>query len=224
MENSNMQGAYHFFKSDPILQLFMSSKKAYVVVHGPQQFFLSNGFIFLPIDPNEIYGGAIGIPISKAEVLKTRNKPKNPCMMQWRNWDDLVVMKRIKDIGCIPPYYEPHPNFRTCSTMMGIKRWYDVMNEIRNNRPDLPCQQMPRIDFGISTRSNASLIKGTFMITVIYPEQVKVITQSRAVDVNTLIGNIGGYIGLFLGRVYYFDNLYGRRVIYLHLCLIYYEA
>ena len=33
-----------------------------------------------------------------------------------------------------------------------------------------------------------------------YPEEVKIITQSKEVDVHSLIGNIGGYLGLFLGK------------------------
>ena len=43
--------------------------------------------------------------------------------------------------------------------------------------------------------------KGTLVVSVQYPEQAKIITQSRAVDFNALIGNIGGYIGLFLGMI-----------------------
>jgi hypothetical protein len=204
VESSNTQdfkSVNHYFKSDPIVDNFMSAKTTLVTIHGPQQFHLTNGFKIVAFDANETYGGALFIQINKAEVLKTRNKPKNPCMMQWRNWDNLVTLKRIQDIGCLPPYYEPHPNFKICSTMMEIKRWHNVINEIKNNRSDLPCQQMPEIDFEISKISNGSNIKGKFMISIGYPEHVKVITQSRAVDVNTLIGNIGGYIGLFLGTV-----------------------
>ena len=35
-----------------------------------------------------------------------------------------------------------------------------------------------------------------------YPDNVRVIQQSKEVDAHSLIGNIGGYIGLFLGRTY----------------------
>jgi hypothetical protein len=204
MENSNMQDfafVNHFFKSDPILQHFMSSNTVYAIVYGPHQIFLVNGVKHVSFGANETFGGALSLQINKAEVLKTRNKPKNPCMMPWRNWDYLVTMKRIKDIGCLPPYCEPYPNFTICSTVMGIKRWHNVMNEIRNERSDLPCQQMPRIDFEVSKVSHGSPKKGTLLISIGYPEQVKIITQSRAVDGNTLIGNIGGYIGLFLSTV-----------------------
>ena len=37
-------------------------------------------------------------------------------------------------------------------------------------------------------------------ITIEYPEEVKIITQTKDVDVHSLIGNIGGYLGLFLGK------------------------
>ena len=73
------------------------------------------------------------------------------------------------------------------------------MPTIRNAFDYQPCQQMPRIDFDLD--QGKSDLKGVLVIGVGYPEQVKIITQSRAVDFNALIGNIGGYIGLFLGRL-----------------------
>ena len=41
----------------------------------------------------------------------------------------------------------------------------------------------------------------TFPIAVNFQSKVKIITQSQEVDVHSLIGNIGGYIGLFLGMI-----------------------
>ena len=38
-----------------------------------------------------------------------------------------------------------------------------------------------------------------FNVAVTYPEYAKVIEQSKDVDIHALIGNIGGYVGLFLG-------------------------
>ena len=40
-------------------------------------------------------------------------------------------------------------------------------------------------------------------LMIIYPEEVRLITQSKEIDVHTLIGNIGAYIGLFLGNILY---------------------
>ena len=45
-----------------------------------------------------------------------------------------------------------------------------------------------------------------FMIE--YPDKMKIISQARSVDFHTLIGNIGGYIGLFLGMLLYSYKMY----------------
>ena len=39
-----------------------------------------------------------------------------------------------------------------------------------------------------------------FPLIIYYPDKVKYVTQYQAIDIHALIGNIGGYIGLFLGN------------------------
>ena len=39
-----------------------------------------------------------------------------------------------------------------------------------------------------------------FMVTLSYPNQYKEIKMIQAIDIQTVIGNAGGYIGLFLGN------------------------
>ena len=200
MENSEMfeiNYAKHLFKADPFLQRGLSSKMIYALAHGPHQSLLTNNIKVVSFDANDIYGGDITFKMSKIELVKTRNKPKSPFVMQWRDWDEFVSLRHIKDIGCIPPYYESHQNVPICSTMKEMKRWYNILATIRNEREYMHCQQMPGIDFEIYKGHNRT--HGTFTISIGYPELVKIITQSRAVDVNALIGNLGGYIGLFLG-------------------------
>ena len=43
-------------------------------------------------------------------------------------------------------------------------------------------------------------MKKDYLISISYPPMAKMITQSQAVDAHSLVGNIGGYIGLFLGK------------------------
>jgi hypothetical protein len=62
----------------------------------------------------------------------------------------------------------------------------------------VPCQGIPDISY--SYRQVPNKTKG-FTITIIYPNIVKIVTQSQAVDVHSLIGNMGGYIGLFMGNL-----------------------
>ena len=170
------------------------------MVHGPRQMLLSRNVQLISFKYNESYGGNLYIQISKAEILIRRNKPKAHCVTELNNWDNMVISKHTKDIGCVPQYLpdEFHGTFPICKTKNETKRWNHLRDSVLNDEYLLPCHQMPRIDYGIQHAPYDK--KGTFSITVGYPEEVKIITQSRAVNTDTLIGNIGGYIGLFLGK------------------------
>ena len=75
------------------------------------------------------------------------------------------------------------------------------MGHIRKNDFPPPCQGISKLDFVFNSVQygwNDKLLR----IFVEYPDQLKSITQSQAVDVHALIGNMGGYIGLFLGKIY----------------------
>jgi len=196
MDNSDMfeiNYAKHFFRSDPILQHVLSSKMVYALAHGPHQSLLTNNIKVVSFDANAIYGEDITFKMSKIEVVKTRNKPKSPCVTHWRNWDEFISLRHWKDIGCIPPYHESHQNVPICSTMKEIKRWYNILATIINVREYMPCKQMPVIDFDVH-KGGQRRTSDAFSISIGYPELAKIITQSRAVDENALIG-------LFLGML-----------------------
>ena len=61
-----------------------------------------------------------------------------------------------------------------------------------------PCHRISKIRFELKQYDMGNL----FTIFMKYPEEIKMITQSKEVDIHTLIGNVGGYIGLFLGKYY----------------------
>ena len=48
-------------------------------------------------------------------------------------------------------------------------------------------------------------------IYVSYPDKWKIVTQSQLVDIHALIGNVGGYIGLFLGEMLYILILFQSK-------------
>ena len=53
----------------------------------------------------------------------------------------------------------------------------------------------------ISSMNMITVSNGTSpKLLISYPDKIKVITQLKSVDAHMLIGNIGGYIGLFLGN------------------------
>ena len=62
------------------------------------------------------------------------------------------------------------------------------------------CTRLSKISSKIKSTNRGNKDADDWYLTVLYPEEVKLITQSKEVDVHALIGNIGGYIGLFLGN------------------------
>ena len=69
------------------------------------------------------------------------------------------------------------------------------------------CQIMSNVR---SSTKISSMEKENYTLYIIleYPEQMKIITQLKEIDFQTLIGNIGGYIGLFLGNILLSSSVY----------------
>ena len=69
---------------------------------------------------------------------------------------------------------------------------------------NLPCEEMSHVfykhldidDFIVDMFGVIDM----YTLQIAYPEKFKIITQKQDIDIHALIGNIGGYIGLFLGK------------------------
>ena len=184
----------------------------YAMIHYPNQFLLSDPGSMISSSMNDSKGLSLGILIKKVEILRRRNKPKEPCLTTWRNWDNLTLLRYTKDIGCVAPYQKPLYNFSTCSTKKKLEEWSMFPASTKEKSHYQPCEEMPRTDFVLAEDTKRP--RKSFFFSVTYPPKAKIITQSKAVDINSLIGNIGGYIGLFLGILYYCNPYYIKQLIY----------
>ena len=137
--------------------------------------------------------------IKNIEVLKRRNRGKS-CLNDWENYDDLVLTKHLKMAGCDNPYQ--NGNNKTCVTKTERRRAKYEFEEVRDKYYPAPCQEMPHVAYDHQIRI-FSVNNTGFQFMIEYPDKMKIISQARSVDFHTLIGNIGGYIGLFLGMFLY---------------------
>ena len=64
----------------------------------------------------------------------------------------------------------------------------------------VPCQEMSQLAFKFSDGFE-QIGYDSFPLLIQFPDKIRAITQSQAIDIHSLIGNIGGYIGLFLGKL-----------------------
>ena len=172
----------------------------------PQQFLQTFLGVRIWEDLNETAEVPYLVP-ETIEAIKRRNKPKEPCFLEWRKFDDIVLQQHIKKVGCRAPYMDRYKNFSLCDTKKKmqssmfnnfgvVERYPPVCQGISNlalKKVKVPMNQTWFLDNTTNTDA--------LMLLIGFLDKVKIITQYRLVDGQALVGYIGGYVGLFLGTI-----------------------
>ena len=145
------------------------------------------------------------LTVKNMEVLKHRNKADKPCNTDWKNDDDIVMYKIMHQVGCKPPHWKlVHTNLNPCSTKEEILQFKWPTYETLQNFPS-PCQVIEKLQYDYEEYddkypTNLGNVSSWFGISLFFPEpSYKEIKQVQAYDLESFVGNTGGYIGLFLG-------------------------
>ena len=143
--------------------------------------------------------------VKNTEVLKRRNKFASPCNPDWENDDDIIMGKIMASIGCQPPHWKLNSNLPPCSKIKQMKKFnWPSYQDLQIFPP--PCNVIEKIQYDYKevdasmNEDNSQKVTPWFGITVFFPEpSFKEIKQVQAYDIESFVGNVGGYIGLFLG-------------------------
>ena len=137
--------------------------------------------------------------------IERYKKNRNNCIENWKNYDNITLENHLRNVGCKTPDQITSDAWPVCNGKEKMKsarlRLHD--EKIR------PCREIESIDydFGESERSLnvVPLVNGRpwknwicFVYRILNP-RFKVIVQRKDVDFQTLVGYIGGYIGIFTG-------------------------
>ena len=187
----------------------------YIVVHYEGQFFLANEFNF---DNNYFYLDEqidTRIRINKFEILKRRNSRRTKCLEGVESYDDMIIDKLLLRNRCRPPYLKSHGIIKNhryypkCDTKKKIGSTKVEIGTRQKMEVSKACHRaseiLTEIKPSLRTTRDRNRRYPYWSLLIRYPEEVKIITQSKEVDVHSLIGNIGGYLGLFLGRLLHFE-------------------
>lgn len=152
-------------------------------LHYPNQFLRSYNTIKRDWPKRAKYAGyTIRFIIDTVEVLCRRNKWRYPCYDNWENYDDIILRKHIKKVGCRAPYQQPNSTVPICKTK------YEMKNSILSLRTDdygfsPPCKSLEKITYRIEeeTFHNSSEynIDDTFWIGLYLPQTFKEIEETR---------------------------------------------
>ena len=158
---------------------------------------------------SEITNGSYNmkLQVRGMEVIQHRDKSSEPCNNNWKMYDQQVITATIQENKCIPSYWKnSHQlSFPPCSTSQQMKNFY--MDE-RWNKHIRPCRSMTKISYSLSEyaatkyglKYGEEYENNHFTLMLYFPnEYYKEIKLVRAIDITSLIGNSGGYIGLCLG-------------------------
>ena len=152
--------------------------------------------------------------IQNMVVMKRRNKLNEECQKFWTQNDHWMITDMISKAGCGMPHWKMNT---TCPNCVGenLKTMNNLLKNLENY--PYPCQSIEKVLYlyqetaGLDNKDDtivASRERGEpnydlqeiiqVMLSFQGPTYME-ITQIRAFDGQSLIGNAGGYVGLFLG-------------------------
>ena len=180
------------------LLLEAKSITPFVVFNYPRQFLRNLQDVHVIWDTVTNTTTLTRFKINAVEVVVRRNRPNSPCFTEWKNYDNSMFEKHKQEANCTVPYQVQ--NKPLCNTSEEIWNSAYSINQLRNKYFPPPCQEMSGIVSSMNILKTSHTTSPALVIN--YPDKIKVITQIKSVDFHTLIGNIGGYIGLFLGNIF----------------------
>ena len=152
------------------------------------------------------------------EVLKRRQKRGSACL-EVHDYDEKKKEDMMLDVGCRPYFWNHSTIDNICKTqkeMQGLmSRNAEIFYRLNQKESDIPpCTEIQKlqIDHNVKTTNMTFAEEHTKQKNVdvgnetwfeirleIQTDTFKEITQKRAYTPQSLVGNLGGYLGLFIG-------------------------
>lgn len=167
----------------------------YHSVHYPGQFLLGDEFLhYKPITQHSIF------KIDELEVLQRRSNHRKKCHDDSNGYDNRIAYQYISRIGCQPPYLDYKSSFPVCQTMKEMKESKFEYHKIQSQEYETDCLIISKKVLQPIKLSKLNAPESAAVFGIFFPKTIRIITLSKEIDIHALIGNIGGYLGLFLGN------------------------
>ena len=200
--SNNLKAVRFYYDKKKLLddwrQYIGSELRFYMVLHYPGQFFLRTEMRSADMTGHKFWN----LMIKEFEILRQRNKKAQKCIESTDGYDSIIYEEHLRKKGCYAPYIKPHNLYQKCSNLKDINE-----SQIHIKEPEImgvpkACKRISKTRITYSLGKNKFKESDLWYIKISYPREVKIITQSKEVDFHSLIGNIGGYLGLFLGKYF----------------------
>jgi len=139
------------------------------------------------------------------------------CIQDYKNYDEIILQKHLMDVGCKAPDQITRDDIQVCKTKEEIKKARFLFS-LQGDTPQ-PCRKIEWLDLEIGESDHSDFIKDHdeaylkkrlrfpqkywnnywgLVVRLLTP-RFKLITHQKEVDFQTLVGYVGGYIGILLG-------------------------
>ena len=112
---------------------------------------------------------------------------------------DTILLERKNSVEVCVLYQRNKINLPVCTEKEKMKTANAPLEKATTEGFPQPCNSITNINFFYSEMDyggNGS----TFSVRIIMPTRFKHIIQTKAIEIETLIGTMGGYLGLFCGK------------------------
>ena len=151
--------------------------------------------------------------IHNIEIIRRRDTFNTPCNTNSFNDMDMINSELSDEMQCKPPHWLD-VEFPVCNDSQSIKKFdvnYDIPDSNFTKSWPRPCDQVQTASFSIQEIDWNEKIKevkdnpnGTSTFGIVYnSHDYREIKHIQDFNLESLIGNIGGYIGLFLGFAFW---------------------
>ena len=142
-------------------------------------------------------------------ALRRRSKPNEPCDNRDVKDDYQVKRSIIKDVGCMPSYwnsqlerYFDDQSISICQNPVEYKNIYENIKSLSKNLSNLtlPCNTMI-LSMGVVAESLRRRKEYYQMISIVYStSQYQEIINVKDFDFDSMFSAMGGFVGIFLGH------------------------
>ena len=125
------------------------TNRMFTYLHYPRQRFTAYHTIYTDFSSrnNTRKNYTMEFRTKNIEVITRRNKIRDPCEEDWRNYDEYVTEDRMKKAGCRPPHWKTISDLPICSTPNQMKTLSRQPDTVEIQSSIQPCKVISQIDY-----------------------------------------------------------------------------
>ena len=173
--------------------------------HYPGQFLISRAhglgkWNWAKLNENVSSNVVMAFTIRNIDVLKLRNKTNKICLGNFFEHDAMVMNQIVQEAECRPPHFTTGNLFPLCRTMHNMSHVFAPSIDDMMTQFDPPCTSISKIQFEFEDILDGIASQGLIKVRMNMMDRTfKQIEQLAAYNFESFVGNVGGYLGLFLG-------------------------